>query len=109
MITNKVVAKEIAEVLLEVSGKLDESVARAQQACSDAEFQSYRRAVGHIMGELWDELLKPVYDLHPRFEAARCEMSALLTHVPSNFSSSGRAGSAAASSTAIAARRSTRR
>jgi hypothetical protein len=38
-------AKEIVELLLDCSGRLDESVARAKKVCSEAEFLAYRNAL----------------------------------------------------------------
>jgi hypothetical protein len=54
VVKNKVFAKEVVELLLEYSGRLDESVARAKKVCSEAEFlaypQCYRRGDGWHLG-----------------------------------------------------------
>jgi hypothetical protein len=38
VVKNKVFAKEVVELLLEYSGRLDESVARAKKVCSKPNF-----------------------------------------------------------------------
>ena len=68
MVKNKVFAKEVVELLLEYSGRLDESVARAKKVCSEAEFLEYRRAIGEVMGETWDQLLMPIFASHPELK-----------------------------------------
>jgi len=68
LVSNKVFAKELVALLLDYSGRLDESVARAKKVCSDAEFLEYRRAVGEVMGETWDQLLHPIFTAHPELK-----------------------------------------
>ena len=68
MIKDKVFAKEVVELLLECSGRLDESVARAKKVCSEAEFLAYRKAIGEVMGETFDQLLLPIFAAHPELK-----------------------------------------
>ena len=65
MLSNKTFAKDVADLLLEYSNRLDGSVAHAKEVCSDAEFLAYRRAVGEVMGEMWDQLLSPIFTAYP--------------------------------------------
>jgi hypothetical protein len=58
-------AKKISAIMLDASAKLDESVAIAQSECTDEELVVYRRAVGNILGEIWDTVLRPLYEEHP--------------------------------------------
>jgi hypothetical protein len=68
VVKNKVFAKEVVELLLEYSGRLDESVGRAKKVCSEAEFLAYRNAIGEVMGETWDQLLMPIFAAHPELK-----------------------------------------
>ena len=68
MVKNKVFAKEVVELLLDCSDRLDESVGRAKKICSEAEFVAYRNAVGEVMGEAWDKLLMPIFAAHPELK-----------------------------------------
>ena len=58
-------ARKISAIMLDISAKLDESVAIAQSECTDEELVAYRRAVGNVLGEVWDAVLKPLYEAHP--------------------------------------------
>jgi hypothetical protein len=68
VVKDKVFAKEVVELLLEYSGRLDESVARAKKVCSDAEFLAYRKAIGEVMGETFDQVLLPIFAAHPELK-----------------------------------------
>lgn len=68
MIKDKVFAKEVVEMLLDCSGRLDESVAQAQKICSEAEFIAYRNAIRDVMGETFDQLLLPIFTAHPELK-----------------------------------------
>ena len=64
MINNPVIAKQISELMLEVSAKIDQSIAMVQTNCSQEEFQEYRRAAGRVLGEALLEVLNPIYKKH---------------------------------------------
>lgn len=66
MIADADVAKKITETLLDVSGRIDASVALVQSRCSEAELEAYRRAAGEVLAEIWDVLLKPIFAAHPQ-------------------------------------------
>lgn len=68
MLKDKVFAKEVVELVLEYSGRLDESVARAKEVCSEAEFLAYRKAIGEVMGDTFDQLLLPIFAAHPELK-----------------------------------------
>ncbi|HEX4986112.1 MAG TPA: hypothetical protein VFV71_08605 [Burkholderiales bacterium] len=73
MIKDKVFAKEVVEMLLDCSGRLDESVARAQKQCSEAEFLAYRKAIRDVMSETFDQLLLPIFAAHPELKPKELE------------------------------------
>jgi hypothetical protein len=51
--------------LFQASGTLDTSVAVAQDACAESEFLAYRRVIGNVLGEMWDEVIQPLLRKHP--------------------------------------------
>ncbi len=65
MIIDTVVAEKVSELMLNISGQIDSSVALIRDSCSSAEFESYRRAAGRVMGEILFEILNPLYAEHP--------------------------------------------
>ena len=68
MVKDKGFAKEVIDLVLEYSGRLDESVGRAKEVCSDAEFLAYRSAIADVMGEAFDQLLLPIFAAHPELK-----------------------------------------
>lgn len=58
-------ARTISQLVLDVSGQLDESVRIAKDGCSPEEFLSYRRKVGEIMGSILIDILNPLFREHP--------------------------------------------
>lgn len=64
MISNPLIATQISNVMLEISKKIDESIAFVQTNCPDSEFQEYRRAAGRVLGEALLEILNPLYKRH---------------------------------------------
>lgn len=65
MIRDPDIAKQLLHELFAVSGRLDQSVAVVRDGCSEPELVAYRRAIGQVMGEMWDQVLKPLLSLHP--------------------------------------------
>jgi hypothetical protein len=68
MIQNEVIAREISELMVEYGRRLNESVARVQQHCSNDELKVYRIAVGKVMGEMLLEIMNPLYAEHPNLK-----------------------------------------
>ena len=66
MITNPEAAKALLDTLFDASGRLDESVSTARNMCPDPEFLEFRRAVGQVLGEMWDQLIQPILKAHPQ-------------------------------------------
>jgi hypothetical protein len=64
MISDPVIAKQISDLVLEASSRLDESIALAQRSCTTEEFQDYRRAAGRVLGEMLLGILNPLYEKH---------------------------------------------
>jgi hypothetical protein len=64
MISNPVVAKQISSLMIEISTKIDESIALVQAECPEEEFREYRRAAGRVLGEALLEVLNPLYEEH---------------------------------------------
>jgi hypothetical protein len=65
LIENANVAKQISELMQDCSARLDSSVALVRDECGAEELQTYRRAVGKVMGEILLEVLNPLYAKHP--------------------------------------------
>lgn len=64
----KEIAAEILAIMLEYSGKLDQSVQRVKDTCNEQEFMAYRKAVGTVMGEMYMGVMWPIFKEHPDLE-----------------------------------------
>lgn len=58
-------AEKIEKIMRGVSGELDESIRIVRDNTSEQEFARYRRLVGKLMGEIFVELLQPIYSQYP--------------------------------------------
>jgi hypothetical protein len=65
MITNANTAKRISDLMLDISGQLDESVTTVMKTCPTDEFENYRRTVAKILGQVLLNVLNPLYAEHP--------------------------------------------
>ena len=62
------VARQVLALMLEYSGKLDQSIQLVKDSCTEQEFLDYREAVGKIMGEMCVEIMWPIFKEHPDLE-----------------------------------------
>jgi hypothetical protein len=74
MITDKTLAAQLNNQLLEMSRQLNFSIAEVQQKCSDEEFNAYRRGAATVMADLYVEILRPLYKTHPDLKPAELEI-----------------------------------
>lgn len=65
MIKNKFMAVEINELMVNYSKDLNKSLLHVQKNCDLHEFETYRLAVGKILGEMLIEVMNPIYSVHP--------------------------------------------
>mgnify|MGYP007070997521 CR=1 FL=1 len=73
MISNEQAAAAISALMLDITGRLDRSVADVFASCTEDESIEYRNAVGHVLGEILLEILNPLYHEHPRLRPGRLE------------------------------------
>jgi hypothetical protein len=64
----KDVAEAINQLMLEYGAKLDSSVKLVMDTSSTEEFESYRAAVGQIMGTMLLDIMNPIYVEHPELK-----------------------------------------
>lgn len=62
------VAEEILALMLEYSGKLNRSVQLVKDTCNNEEFIDYRKTVACIMGEMYVEIMWPIFHEYPDLE-----------------------------------------
>ncbi len=62
---NKHIAEKISCLMVEYGAKLDDSVRLVMDNCSNEDFETYRHAVGEIMGTMLTDIMNPIYREHP--------------------------------------------
>ncbi len=65
MINDHNIAQQVSRLMLEYGKKMDASVELVRRNCSVEEFETYRRAVGKIMGYMLLDVMNPLYERHP--------------------------------------------
>lgn len=61
----KETAREISSLMLELSGKLNESIVLVASDGNADETEYYKKTVGRIMGDLFVEIMRPIYKEYP--------------------------------------------
>jgi hypothetical protein len=65
MISNADIAKRVSELMLDFSTRIDNSIAEVQDNCDSDEFKAYRKTAGRVLGEIYTDILTPLYLKHP--------------------------------------------
>ena len=70
MIRNKSVARQVSELMIEFSARIDRSILTVQENCSPEECKTYRLASAKILAEMLLEVMNPLYADHPDLKPA---------------------------------------
>lgn len=70
---DKKIAAEISSLMLDFSGKLDESIYLVMNNCPDNEFRQYRDAASQLMTIMLLDILNPIYQVHPDLKPSNLE------------------------------------
>ena len=65
MIENEEAAKYLNELLLDINGRLIESIHKVEEICSVDESAIYKRRIGRLVNAIFESLLEPIYQEHP--------------------------------------------
>ncbi|WP_395641747.1 hypothetical protein [Rudaea sp.] len=69
MISDVVVARRISDLMLDVSGKLNDSILDVVRS-SPEDAENYKRAIGFLLGGILLDVLNPLYKAHPDLKPA---------------------------------------
>lgn len=69
----KDVADVINRLMVDYGAKLNESVRLVMETSSAEEFETYRTAVGQIMGTMLIDIMNPIYREHPELKPPELE------------------------------------
>jgi hypothetical protein len=65
MLSDKVVAEEVAKLVYAAKDTLLESMALVESKCSREEYAAYKRAVGQVVTKMLTEIVEPLYERNP--------------------------------------------
>jgi len=74
VLDNVETAKYVSELLLDINGRLNESIERVQDTCSAEDFLEYRRRVGTLIYSVFEQILDPIYIKHPGLKPPELEI-----------------------------------
>ncbi len=58
-------ARQVLDLAHGAGALLDRSIQKMMDNCPQEEFLEYRKAVGHIMGAIYFDILQPLYERYP--------------------------------------------
>ena len=73
MIDDLETAKYVSQFFLSMNDQLDESIRVVERGTSPAEYRAYKKGIGHIMYEVFDKILEPLYSRHPSIRPPELE------------------------------------
>ncbi|HJW42344.1 MAG TPA: hypothetical protein VJ476_14100 [Rhizomicrobium sp.] len=62
---NRETASKVESALRAVSAQIDETVRIVMNECDRDEFERYRMIAGRLMGNIFGDVLSPIYEAHP--------------------------------------------
>jgi hypothetical protein len=65
MISDRATATKVEKMMRGVAAEIDESISVVLDGGSTSEFKSYRLTAGKLMGDIFLEILAPIYARHP--------------------------------------------
>ncbi|HTM09580.1 MAG TPA: hypothetical protein VL754_14440 [Verrucomicrobiae bacterium] len=65
MIQNKPIAAEISALMMDIGGRINQSLAGLKGRVSAAEFERYRVACDMVLMDILMEIVNPIQDIHP--------------------------------------------
>ena len=68
MFADPEIAKDVLQVFLRINGQMDESVLAIENRTSPDEFTAFKRAVGHVMFEVFERIVEPICERHPQLK-----------------------------------------
>ena len=65
MFEDRELSEKVSSIGLTVYRMFDESLVVARKHATDDEFKEYRLAVGHVLAEVLERVMNPIWQRHP--------------------------------------------
>ena len=62
---DRATAAKVESVMRTISAQINETIRLVMDECEQDEFESYRKVAGQLMGEIFCDVLSPIYEAHP--------------------------------------------
>jgi len=66
-------AKRILQVFLSINGQMNDAVASVEHQSSPEEYKAFRLGVGHVMYEVFEQIVEPICKQHPSLRPPEME------------------------------------
>ncbi|HEX4074707.1 MAG TPA: hypothetical protein VHX49_04855 [Candidatus Acidoferrales bacterium] len=73
MFENEETAKYVLQFFLSLNGQMIESIAIVQTRSSPEECKAFKRGVGHVIYEVFDQIIEPICARHPALKPPEME------------------------------------
>jgi hypothetical protein len=65
---NQETARTILQVFLGINDQMDDAVRSIEHKTSPEEYKAFKRGVGHVMYEVFQQIVEPICTLHPSLQ-----------------------------------------
>jgi hypothetical protein len=66
-------AKYVLEAFLKINDQMDESIRTVENKVSPDEYKAFKRGVGHVMFEVFQQIVEPICKRHPTLRPPEME------------------------------------
>jgi hypothetical protein len=67
------IAKHILQVFLGINNQMDDAIRFVEHKISTEEYKAFKRGVGHVMCEVFEQLVEPICKQHPSLRPPEME------------------------------------
>ena len=73
MFDNPETAKYVLQVFLNINDQMDDSIRAVEKRTSAEELKVFKRGVGHVMYEVFEQIVEPICKRHPSLRPPEME------------------------------------
>jgi hypothetical protein len=70
---NEEIAKHILQVFLSINGQMNDAIEFVEHRTSPEEYKAFRRGVGHVIYEVFEQVVEPICKKHPSLRPPEME------------------------------------
>jgi hypothetical protein len=70
---NPETAKYVLQIFLSINDQMDDSIRAVEKQISPMEYKAFKRGVGHVMYEVFEQIVEPICKRHPALRPPEME------------------------------------